>query len=70
MSYGKAIVASDLLAHREILSDGDDALLLPPSDAETWTRVINELLKDPVKRASLGKRAKRRFTVYPKAASN
>ena len=57
MAYGRAIVASDLPAHRECLSHDDTALLIPADDVEAWTRAIGCLLDNPEKRAAMGKAA-------------
>ena len=61
MSYGKAIVASDLLAHREILTEGDTALLVAHADVAAWSDAIRRLLCDPALRAAIGARARMRY---------
>ncbi len=61
MSYGKAIVASDLLSHREVLTAGETALLVPASDVQAWSGSIRQLLIDSTLRAALGERARARY---------
>ena len=46
MAAGRAIVASDLPAIREVLTDGVDALLVPPGDAAALAAAIARLLDD------------------------
>ena len=72
---GLPIVASDIPPQRETLvgPDGTQAgLLLPASDSEAWTAALNELVKDPERRAELGEQARlraRAFTVEAMAES-
>lgn len=58
MAAGKAIVASDLPVLREILTDGVNALLCPPTDASAWSAALLRLRDDPPLRARLGARAR------------
>jgi len=58
MSYGKAIVASDLLSHREILEHGKTALLVEPADAVAWSAAIRQLLNNPEQRSRIGRNAR------------
>ncbi len=57
MSYGKAIIASDLPSLREVLND-DVAILIDPEDFLSWTRWIKKL-EDRKIRNDLGKNAKK-----------
>jgi glycosyltransferase involved in cell wall biosynthesis len=59
MATGRAIISSDLPALREILIDGENALLVPPRDGEGWVRAVRRLQADPELRIRLGSRAKR-----------
>ncbi len=47
LSLGRPIVASDLAAIREILTDGETALLVPPGDVQALARAIAKLAGDP-----------------------
>ncbi|WP_234366476.1 glycosyltransferase [Streptomyces albireticuli] len=59
MAHGKAIVASDLPALREVLADGVDCLLRPPDDVAAWADAVGRLAADPAARAALGAAAHR-----------
>lgn len=54
---GRAIVASDLPAIREIAKDAENALLVPPEDVTAWTEAVKELLADCTRRDRLGQQA-------------
>jgi glycosyltransferase involved in cell wall biosynthesis len=47
LAAGKAIVASDLPAIREVLHDGLDALLVPAGDAAALAAAIQRVIRDP-----------------------
>lgn len=57
LSYGKAIVASDLNAHAEVLKDGTTALLVPHDDVARWVSSIRELVSSPRLRETMGRAA-------------
>lgn len=59
MAHGKAIVASNLPVIREILREGDNALLCPPTDVEAWVTAIERLATDDDLRMKLGERARK-----------
>lgn len=46
LASGTAIVSSDLPSIREVLRDGQDALLVPPGDSESWSTAMRSLLSD------------------------
>ena len=54
LGYGKAIVASDIPAHRETLTHNETAILVPHDNVSAWVRAIEELLDHPGKRELLG----------------
>jgi glycosyltransferase involved in cell wall biosynthesis len=58
MASGKPIVASDLPAIREVLRDGDNALLVPPADPPALTAAIRRLMDDPALAEALASRAR------------
>ncbi|MBW1680346.1 MAG: glycosyltransferase family 4 protein [Deltaproteobacteria bacterium] len=58
MAVGKAIVCSDLPVIREVLSDGDNALLCPPRDETAWAEAIRFLGENPDIRRRLGTKAR------------
>jgi glycosyltransferase involved in cell wall biosynthesis len=55
MAAGRPIVASNLPAIREVLTDNVDALLVPPGDAGALADAIRRLARDP----ALGERLSR-----------
>jgi glycosyltransferase involved in cell wall biosynthesis len=46
MAAGRPIVASDLPSSREILRDGENALLVPPGDAGALAAALRRVLGD------------------------
>ena len=60
MAAGKAIVASDLPAIREIIESGEDGLLAAPDDLASWEDHLR-LLNDADRRAVLGERAQKKL---------
>jgi glycosyltransferase involved in cell wall biosynthesis len=61
MAAGKPILASDIPALREILRNGETALLLPPDEPRAWADAARALLRDPGRGAALGARARTEF---------
>ncbi len=61
MGAGKPIIASDLPALREILEDGETAILCDPESPEAWIEALKRL-KEKELREELGEKAKKRFT--------
>lgn len=61
MGYGKAIVASDIPAHREILRHKQNAWLVTAGDENAWAKGIDFLLSNPAKRDALGKAARAQY---------
>jgi glycosyltransferase involved in cell wall biosynthesis len=67
MASGIAIVASDIPAQREVLTNGvavEAGLLLPPDDPPAWREALDTLLRDADGRRNLGSIAKRRAEVF------
>ncbi|HWM64864.1 MAG TPA: glycosyltransferase family 4 protein [Solirubrobacterales bacterium] len=60
MAYGLPIVASRVGAVPEILTDGLDAALVDPGDAEQLAEALAHLLAAPARREALGKAAEER----------
>lgn len=59
MALGKAIVAPDQANIREILADGQNALLFDPARPEGLRRAVERLRRDPDLRQRLGQAARR-----------
>lgn len=53
LALGKTIVASDLPVFRELLTDRENALLVPPRDPRALAAALTELLRDPMLRETL-----------------
>jgi len=60
MAAEKAIIASDLDAHRQILRDEETALLVPPGNPKSMANAIESLLKNKRLARDLATRAKSR----------
>ncbi len=73
MAAGRAIVASNLPAFAEVLTEGKTALLVPPGDSAALATAIRRLRDDPAFCAQLGARARAealaRYTWAARAAA-
>jgi N-acetyllactosaminide 3-alpha-galactosyltransferase len=56
----RPVVLSDIPGVREVIEDGREGLLARPTDPADLAEKINILLKDPKRRAAMGKRGRRR----------
>ena len=61
MAVGRAIVTADTPAARELLDDGNNALLVPPGDPDALAEAMRSLASDPERRVRIGANAHRRF---------
>lgn len=61
MSWGLPILCSDLPVLREVLCDGDNAMLLKPDDPQDWARALQALQQDTDLRQSLARKARSDF---------
>jgi glycosyltransferase involved in cell wall biosynthesis len=71
LRLGRAIVASDLIAIREVLAHEDTALLVQPDDAQALADALRRLAADPALARTLGRRARAlagRFTWAARAS--
>src|SRR5690606_19885917 len=68
LALGRAIVASDLPAIREVLTHDVDALLVPPGDAAALAAAIGRLADDAALRTRLGAAARARAAAFTWAA--
>lgn len=60
MALGRAVVASGRSGFEEIVTHGENGLLVPPGDAEALAEALIEILGDDAKRQRLGAAAARR----------
>jgi glycosyltransferase involved in cell wall biosynthesis len=58
MASGKPIVCSDLPVLREVLRDGDNALLRPAADPAAWAEALGRLRAEPAEAGRLGRAAR------------
>ena len=58
LACGRAICASDLAVFRDVLS-AENAILLPPNEANSWVSALRKLIKDPAMREDLAANAKK-----------
>ena len=59
MAAGLPVIAPDQPNLREVLTPDEDALLVPPGDAEALTAALRSLVGDPERAAALGRAARR-----------
>lgn len=57
MAAGKPIVVSSRPEFGEVLTDGENAVFVEPSDVDELARAVQKLLSDPDRRATLGGQA-------------
>jgi glycosyltransferase involved in cell wall biosynthesis len=60
MAYGRAIIASAVGGIVDVLTEGVDAVLVPPADNAELVRAVEALIDDPGRRWSLGANARER----------
>jgi glycosyltransferase involved in cell wall biosynthesis len=60
MAAGRAIIATDVGANRQLLDGGNCGLLVPPANTAALVDAITELLANPLRAANLGAAARRR----------
>ncbi len=64
MAAGRPIVASDLPPLREIITDGETGLLVPPDDIDAWAHALKRLLDTPELVSTLVANARRKVDRY------
>ena len=64
MAHGKAVVVSDVGGSRDYVTDGVDALLVPPGDSLALTNAIDRVAADQDLRSRLGAAARKRASEY------
>jgi glycosyltransferase involved in cell wall biosynthesis len=57
---GRAIVTTDMPGCREVVSHGDNGLLVPPRNEAALADALQTLLQDPERRSRMGTRGRRR----------
>jgi glycosyltransferase involved in cell wall biosynthesis len=64
MASGRPIVASDLPSLKEVLRDGENAVLVKPDDSKALAEGIQTILDDPTLASRLAVQARRDVTAY------
>ena len=59
MAVGKAVLASDIGGHRELIDNGRTGILFPPDNEERLASAILQLLSAPEETSALARRAQR-----------
>jgi glycosyltransferase involved in cell wall biosynthesis len=60
LASGRALVATEVGGVPEQIGGRDNAILVPPGDAEALAEAIHQLIRDPELRAGVGQRGRRR----------
>ena len=63
MAAGRVILSSDLPVFREVLNPSN-SILLPPNDADAWTRALRSIKQDPHLGQILRHEAQKRSSTY------
>lgn len=58
LTEGKAIIASDIEGIREIITNGETGILIPPDNIEKWVSTIMQLVLSEELRKELGRKGK------------
>ena len=58
LASGQPMICTDLPVLREVLTDGETALLVPPDDIDAWVAAIRRLRDDPRSRSEIGARGR------------
>jgi phosphatidylinositol alpha-mannosyltransferase len=64
MAVGRATVASDIPGYREVLTHGEEGLLVPPANERALATAIVHLLADGERRAAMGQRGQATAAQY------
>jgi glycosyltransferase involved in cell wall biosynthesis len=68
MAWGRPIVASAMGGVLDLITDGEDGLLVPPADPAALAAALRRLLEDPELRRRLAEKAERRSAEFTEAA--
>jgi glycosyltransferase involved in cell wall biosynthesis len=61
MAAGRAVIAGDLPAIRELIDDEESGLLVPPNDVDALAAAIRRVANDPALRETLGRQGRLRI---------
>lgn len=57
---GTPVVASNIAGYADVVTDGEDGVLVPPADPQRLAEVLRDLWHEPERIAEMGERARRR----------
>ena len=60
MAHGRAVIATDVGAVAEVITDGVEGFVIPPGDADALTGAMMRLAEDPSLRRRMGQAGRRR----------
>jgi glycosyltransferase involved in cell wall biosynthesis len=60
MATGLAVITTNHAGSSEILSDGEDALIVPAGDARALASAVQRLVENPALRQQIGEAARRK----------
>ena len=60
MACGLPLVLSRIMGHEELVEDGVNGYLFEPGDTARLKNILEELKRDPVRRAAMGEASRRR----------
>ena len=69
MAAGRPCVATTVGGVPEVVTSGEDGVLVPPGDPDALAGVLTQLLTNPARREELGRRAARRAADFDLAAA-
>jgi glycosyltransferase involved in cell wall biosynthesis len=61
LAVGRAVITADTAAVRELFTNGEDLLMVPPGDAAALARAIERLGSDPLLRRRIAARGGQRI---------
>ena len=64
LASGVPVISSDLLVLREVLKDGENALLVPASDSAAWVNALDKLIKNSELSERIGGRGHEDYRNY------
>jgi phosphatidylinositol alpha-mannosyltransferase len=64
MACGTPLVVSDITGFRELVADGSEAALVPPSDPAAWADAVVRLSEDRTRLAAMGAAGRRKAETY------
>lgn len=64
MAMGKPVIVTQTTGQTDVITHGENGIVVPPNDPDAWEIAIRRLLADPLERQRLGKNARQWVTQY------